>query len=126
MPVGTRVPFWAMSRLGGDRSLLGYRQPLRSHGDGRFIDHNLFVANVKLRTRIFSLDIFTTRVTLELAPFVDVGRVWHELGTHLFRQLHAAGGVGFRGIAEPFVVGYVDIGYGSDGISVFSGINYPF
>jgi hemolysin activation/secretion protein len=115
-----------MSRLGGDRSLLGYRQPLRGYGDGRFVDHNLFVANVELRTRVFSLDIFTTRATLELAPFVDVGRVSHQLGANPFRRLHAAGGVGFRGVAEPFIVGYVDVGYGSEGVSVFSGLNYPF
>jgi hypothetical protein len=24
------------------------------------------------------------------------------------------------------VVGYVDIGYGSEGVAVFSGVNYPF
>jgi hypothetical protein len=35
-------------------------------------------------------------------------------------------GVGFRGIARPFVVGYVDVGYGRDGPAVFTGLNYPF
>jgi hypothetical protein len=35
-------------------------------------------------------------------------------------------GLGFRGIARPFVVGYVDIGYGSEGIAAFTGLNYPF
>jgi len=40
--------------------------------------------------------------------------------------LHKVAGVGFRGIARPSVVGYVDIGYGSDGAAVFTGINYPF
>ena len=34
--------------------------------------------------------------------------------------------IGFRGIAEPFVVGFVDIGWGGEGAAVFSGINYPF
>ncbi len=41
-------------------------------------------------------------------------------------DLHPVGGVGFRAIAEPFVVGYVDIGWGGEGAAVFSGINYPF
>jgi hypothetical protein len=36
------------------------------------------------------------------------------------------GGVGFRGIARPLVAGYVDVGYGSEGAAVFTGINYPF
>jgi hypothetical protein len=40
--------------------------------------------------------------------------------------VHSVGGVGFRAIAEPFVVGYVDVGYGGEGAAVFSGINYPF
>lgn len=40
--------------------------------------------------------------------------------------LHKVVGVGFRGVAPPFVVGYVDVGYGSEGAAVFSGIGYPF
>jgi hypothetical protein len=35
-------------------------------------------------------------------------------------------GVGFRGIAPPSVVGYVDIGKGHEGLAVFTGIGYPF
>jgi hypothetical protein len=41
-------------------------------------------------------------------------------------QLHHVYGMGFRGVARPFVVGYVDIGYGSEGVAVFTGLNYPF
>jgi hypothetical protein len=126
MPVGTDVPFWALSRLGGDRSIIGEQQPLRGFGTGRFVDNNLFVANVEVRTRAFELDIFTTRALFEVAPFIDIGRVFHDLGTNPFRHLHPVGGIGFRGIAAPFVVGYVDVGYGGEGVAVFSGVNYPF
>jgi outer membrane protein assembly factor BamA len=126
MPVGRDAPFWALSRLGGDRSDLGGRQPLRGFGDSRFIDRNLFVTNLELRTRVYSLEIFHTQATLELAPFVEVGRVFHSLQTNPFDSLHPVGGLGFRGIAEPFVVGYVDVGYGGEGVAVFSGIDYPF
>ncbi|MGE0683940.1 MAG: BamA/TamA family outer membrane protein [Candidatus Binatia bacterium] len=126
MPVGKRAPFWALSQLGGDRSDLGGRQPLRGYGDSRFIDNNLFVANLELRTRVWSLEIFGTRATLELAPFIEVGRVFHELEHNPFANLHPIGGLGFRGVAEPFVVGYVDVGYGGEGVAVFSGIEYPF
>ncbi len=45
---------------------------------------------------------------------------------HKVYTLNQAYGVGFRGIARPFVVGYVDIGVGSDGAAVFTGLNYPF
>jgi hypothetical protein len=63
---------------------------------------------------------------LELAPFVEVGRVFHDLNDNPFSNLHSVGGLGFRGVAEPFVVGYVDVGYGGEGVAVFSGIEYPF
>jgi hypothetical protein len=33
---------------------------------------------------------------------------------------------GSRAIADPFVVGFVDVGYGDEGIAIFSGIDYPF
>jgi putative acetyltransferase len=33
-------------------------------------------------------------------------------------HIHKVGGLGFRGIASPFVVGYVDVGYGSEGAAV--------
>jgi Omp85 superfamily domain len=126
MPGGQQTPFWALSRLGGDRSDLGGRQPLRGFGDSRFVDHNLFVTNLELRTRVFSLDLFGTQATLELAPFVELGRVFHALNATPFTHLHPVGGLGFRGIAAPFVVGYVDVGYGGEGTTIFSGIDYPF
>jgi hypothetical protein len=57
---------------------------------------------------------------------VDVGNVFHDGPTFPIRALHKVAGVGFRGIARPSVVGYVDVGYGSEGVAVFTGINYPF
>jgi hypothetical protein len=61
-----------------------------------------------------------------MAPFVDAGRVFHNIGDNPVDRLHVAGGLGMRAIAQPFIVGYVDIGYGGEGVAVFSGINYPF
>ena len=63
---------------------------------------------------------------VEVAPFVDFGRVFSRSSTDPLEHLHPVVGVGFRGIARPFVVGYVDIGYGSEGAAVFTGLNYPF
>ena len=126
MPVGMKVPFWALSRLGGDRSTIGYQQPLRGFGSGRFIDNNLFAASVEARIQAFELELFTTRAVIEVAPFLDIGRVFHNMSTNPFVHLHPVGGVGFRGIAAPFVVGYVDIGYGGEGAAIFTGVNYPF
>ena len=126
MPSGDEAPFWARGRLGGDPSILYDQEPLRGFGTGRFIDNNLSVANFELRTRVYELTIMNTRGILELAPFFETGRVFHEMSGDPFEALHPVGGVGFRGIAEPFVVGFVDIGWGGTGTAVFAGINYPF
>jgi hypothetical protein len=125
-PAGKETPFWSMARLGGEESILYDQETLRGYGAGRFIDDNLSVANVELRTRIFEADIFGTHGVAELAPFVEAGRVFHKMSEDPVTDLHPVGGIGFRAIAEPFVVGYVDIGFGGEGAAVFSGINYPF
>ena len=125
-PAGNEMPFWAQARLGGDESLLTDQQTLRGYGTSRFTDNNLFVMNLEMRTRVWDKNIFGTHGILEIAPFAEAGRVAHEMSYDPFSNLHPVGGVGFRGIAEPFVVGYVDIGWGGEGAAVFSGINYPF
>jgi hypothetical protein len=126
MPDASGAPFWALSSLGGDRSEIGERQPLRGYGAGRFIDNNLFSSSLELRTHIFEVDLFTQHVGFEAAPFIETGRVFHSVDKSPFNHLHIAGGVGFRAVAQPFIVGYVDIGYGSEGAAIFTGINYPF
>jgi hypothetical protein len=126
MPVGDDVPFWALSRLGGDRAIPSGQQLLRGFGEGRFVDKNMFSASVELRGKIFDLDLFSTRLAFEVAPFVDVGRVFRKMDDNPVRSLHKVGGVGFRGVASPFIVGYVDLGYGSEGTAIFSGLDYAF
>lgn len=125
-PAGGEIPFWSQARLGGDESILTDQETLRGYGTGRFIDNNLFVVNVEMRTRVWDKNIFGTHGILELAPFAEAGRVAHNLGYNPFSEMHPVGGIGFRGIAEPFVVGFVDVGWGGEGAAVFSGIDYPF
>ncbi len=123
---GSGVPFWAMGRLGGDRAIMGEQQPLRGFGEGRFVDRNMVSAGLELRRDVFALDMFATRLNLQLAPFVDTGRVFARAGDNPVSALHTVAGLGFRALADPFLVGYVDVGYGSEGTAVFSGINFPF
>lgn len=120
------APFWALSSIGGDRSDIGSEQPLRGFGAGRFTDRDSFSTTVELRHRLLSFDAISTHVDIEVTPFLDAGRVFGRSGTLPFTQLHPVGGIGFRGIARPFVVGYVDVGYGSEGAAAFTGISYPF
>jgi hypothetical protein len=126
LPTSHGVPFWALSNIGGGESEVGGEQPLRGFGQGRFYDRDSFSSSVELRHKVLSFDATTTNVDIEVTPFIDVGRVFARTSTLPFGQLHRVYGVGFRGIARPFVVGYVDIGYGSEGIAAFTGLNYSF
>lgn len=126
MPTARDAPFWSLSSLGGDRSFAGDQQPLRGFGTDRFVDRDLVSASGELRRKVLDLNLFSTEVSLELAPFVDAGCVFSRFAQISPGKLHTVGGLGFRAVASPFIVGYVDVGYGSEGFAVFSGINYPF
>jgi hemolysin activation/secretion protein len=126
MPTLHDAPFWALSNVGGGVSIIGGEQPLRGFGFGRFYDQDGFSTTLEVRRKLFTFDAVTTNLDVEIAPFVDLGRVFARAGTNPVQQLHQVYGVGFRGIARPFVVGYVDVGYGSEGAAVFTGLNYPF
>ena len=41
-------------------------------------------------------------------------------------DLHFVYGLGFRGVVRPQIVGFVDVGRGSEGSAIFTGIDYPF
>jgi len=126
MPEFTNAPFWALSSLGGDRSIIGEAQPLRAYGDGRFVDRNSAAASLEARVWVRSFHLFSTDLKLELAPFVDSGKVFAEMSDNPLSHLHLGGGMGFRVVASPFVVGYLDVGFGKEKAAVFSGIDYPF
>jgi len=126
MPSYTNAPFWAYSSLGGDRSVVAEAQPLRGYGAGRFVDRNSFAASVEARTWVRSVHMFKTDLRLELAPFVDTGKVFSSMSTAPFAHLHPVGGMGFRVVTGPFVVGYLDVGIGREKLAFFSGIDYPF
>ncbi len=85
-PAGNEMPFWSQARLGGDESLLTDQETLRGYGTGRFIDNNLFVMNVEMRTRVWDKNIFGTHGILELAPFAEAGRVAHDMGYNPFTE----------------------------------------
>ena len=106
--------------------MIGGSQPLRGYGTARFYDRNAFVANIELRQTVLSLNTLSTHIVIQVTPFFDTGRVFHHFSTLPFTHLHNVLGIGFRGLAPPSVVGYVDVGKGSEGIAVFTGINYPF
>lgn len=126
MPSAGNAPFWALSSLGGDRSVIAEREPLRGYGADRFIDRNMFATGVELRMWVVNLNAFGTRMSVEVAPFVDAGKVFAALGASPFSKLHVTPGFGLRGVANPFIVGYLDFGFARGKAAIFSGIDYPF
>ncbi len=126
LPEAHDPPFWVLSSLGGGESQIGGEQELRGYGEGRFYARNSFSSSLEVRRTVLSFDAVATRIDVEIAPFIDLGRVFSHGGTLPFDDLHHVFGVGFRGIARPFVVGKVDVGYGDEGVAIFTGLNYPF
>jgi hypothetical protein len=119
LPSVEHVAFWQLSSVGGDRSYLGGPQPLRGFGEGRFTDRNSFSFTAELRKSVVTMGIFKTHVELELAPYLELGKVFERANTSPVSHLHPALGLGVRGIARPFVVAYVDIGYEGGGGRVY-------
>ena len=110
-PAKGETPFWSMPRLGGEESLLYDQDTLRGFGVGRFTDNNLSVRTSS-----------SARASMKPISSGPMASPKSRRSRHRPRLqcavsdpvagLHSVGGVGFRAIAEPFVVGYVDVGYG--------------
>lgn len=115
---GGEVPFFELSRLGGSSELRGF-------GEDRFADHGKILLQFEERIRFYDLTLFDVFTQLEVAPFLDVGKVFD---THdpFWTEMRPVGGVGIRLLVPPNVVAAVDIGYGSDGSAIFANLGYPF
>jgi hypothetical protein len=113
------TPFWERSSLGGRRTLRGF-------GGDRFIGFNRALATAELRTNVYKRKLFGVNAELEVAPFLEAGQVFKGVTTSPVDDLHWVYGLGFRGIVRPQILAFVDVGRGSEGLSVFTGIDYPF
>ncbi|MFN8626150.1 MAG: BamA/TamA family outer membrane protein [Candidatus Binatia bacterium] len=116
---GNGTPFYEKHTVGGFHSL-------RAYGGNRFNDNHRFVFQGELRTNIYEREVFGVRAHLELAPFVDLAKVFNTSREFPLEDLHPVGGLGVRAVVSPQVVGYVDFGTSGGGPSVFTGIDYPF
>ena len=112
------IPFYKRPTLGGENTLRGF-------GLNRFIDDNLFLVNLEERIRVFEKRVFDNPIELEMAPFLDFGRVNDQFLSRLTRTQFNPG-VGIRALSRPNVVGRLDVAYGKDGGNVFVGLDYPF
>jgi outer membrane protein assembly factor BamA len=113
------TPFEVLPRLGGESTLRGF-SPNRFFGDGRVL------FNAEARTRVLRLHLFGVDTQFEVAPFVDVGKVYKSVGQLFSGGVEVTPGVGFRGISPPNVVGHIELGWSREGPAIFVGLDYPF
>jgi outer membrane protein assembly factor BamA len=117
--IGTDVPFYELSSLGGQNNLRGY-------GVDRYIDKQLLALSVEERIHLLRARLFGVTADFEIAPFVDSGQVFDSYKDVSFKDYRVTPGVGFRGIIRPNVVGRIDYGYSREGGAVFAGLDFPY
>ena len=105
---------------------MGRETTLRGFGQSRFIDATALLLNFEERIPIKQLKASDYLIDLEVAPFLDVGRVMSGFSTRDVRNLQVNPGIGLEILARPHVVGRLDVAYGRDGPNLFVGLNYPF
>jgi outer membrane protein assembly factor BamA len=116
---GEDAPFYEKNSVGGISSL-------RAFGSHRFTDNHRFFLQGELRTNVYEREVFGVRAHLEIAPFLDVGKVFNSSREFPLEDLHVVGGLGFRAVVVPQVVAYVDFGSSGGAPAAFTGIDYPF
>ena len=117
--LGSEVPFFEQSSLGGQNNLRGY-------GQDRFIDKHLIAASVEERIHIARAKIAGVAADFEMAAFLDTGQVFNSYKDVSFKDYRMTPGIGFRGIIRPNVVGRIDYGYSKEGGAVFAGLDFPY
>jgi len=117
--IGTQVPFFEQSSLGGQNNLRGF-------GGDRFIDKNLVAVSIEERIHLARTKVAGVNADFEIAPFLDTGQVFNDYSDVSFKSYRMTPGVGFRGIVRPNVVGRVDYGYSREGGAIFAGLDFPY
>ncbi len=116
---GQALPFFELSALGGETTLRGF-------GEKRFLDRGRILSNVAERLRLFTVIYNDVRTACELALFVEAGRVFHTVTELSLRKTQMVSGVGVRLVVFSQLVAKIDVGFGSAGVAIFSGLDYPF
>ncbi len=116
----TGVPFYERPTIGGEDSMRGF-------GKYRYVDNLAYTLNFENRITLLQRTVMGNLIELEMAPFVDIGRVGRTIrNEHWFRRAQVNPGCGFRVIARPNIAARLDVGYGKDGANAFVGLDYPF
>jgi outer membrane protein assembly factor BamA len=117
--LGTDVPFYEQSSLGGQNNLRGF-------GVDRYIDKQLIAFSIEERIHILRTRLAGVMADFELAPFLDTGQVFNSFKNVSFKDYRITPGIGFRGIIRPNVVGRIDYGFSKEGGAIFAGLDFPY
>ena len=116
---GDNIPFYQQAHLGGDFELRGF--VFR-----RFTGKGSLLFDIEERIKVKSWHFMDVNFDLSLDPFFSIGQVFNEWNEVAFGNLQPVGGIGIRAIVPPSVLGRIDIGVSSEGVEVFTGLDYPF
>jgi outer membrane protein assembly factor BamA len=116
---GSELPFFELSSVGGDETLRGF-------GANRFLDEGRFLLNVEERIKVYTITYGNVRTDIELALFGEIGRVFHTYNDLGSGKVQAVWGGGVRFVAASQIVAKIDVGVGSEGVAIFTGLDYPF
>jgi outer membrane protein assembly factor BamA len=117
--IGSQVPFFEQSSLGGQNNLRGF-------GVDRYIDKHLIAVSIEERIHLARTKIAGVTADFEIAPFLDTGQVFNNYKDVSFKDYRMTPGMGFRGIVRPNVVGRIDYGYSREGGAIFAGLDFPY
>lgn len=116
-----KFPFWELPTLGGSENLRGF-------GLGRFTDTQYIVVSIEERIRFVEMIIRDNLVILEVAPWLDAGRVFGEVSTLDAHDWQFIPGAGVRLLLpDSAIVARFDLGYSfHEGPAAFVLLGYPF
>ncbi|MDH4329869.1 MAG: outer membrane protein assembly factor [Nitrospira sp.] len=117
--IGTDVPFYELSSLGGQNNLRGF-------GVDRYIDKQLIALSIEERIHVLRARLAGVMADFEITPFIDTGQVFNSFKNVGFRDYRITPGIGFRGIVRPNVVGRIDYGFSREGGAIFAGLDFPY
>lgn len=117
--IGTQVPFFEQSSLGGQNNLRGF-------GVDRYIDKHLIAVSIEERIHIARTRLTGVMADFELAPFLDTGQVFGNFKDVSAKDYRMTPGLGIRGIVRPNVVGRLDYGFSREGGAIFAGLDFPY
>lgn len=117
--IGSQVPFFEQSSLGGQNNLRGF-------GADRYINKHLIAVSIEERIHLMRAKIAGVSADFEIAPFLDTGQVFGDYRDVSFKDYRMTPGIGFRGIVRPNVVGRIDYGYSREGGAIFAGLDFPY